>query len=229
MEEGVEGGGRVCCSELLCAGDPRSAGRGHGTGGAPLLLLGALGRARLRRGPGWLCHVRGILMMLFPSPFLRQKQPFCREVLAPVSGCGGSVEKEAWQCRVKISGFVPFAVTRARLPPLQQHEELAVGVMEEQWMGITRVGAAGAVRGKGCGFLSLCAGTWPPAGPVTHLGTCPRLLEGFVTHLCLAGFYRNVSPLGVGVLVSEAGGSGGLFCWPCPGGLGCCSCPALVQ
>lgn len=43
----------------------------------------------------------------------------------------GSVEKEAWQRRVKISGFLPFAVTRTRSPPLQQHEELAVGVMEE--------------------------------------------------------------------------------------------------
>lgn len=40
MEEGVEGGGRVCCSELLCVGAPRSAlasrpvGRGHRSGGS---------------------------------------------------------------------------------------------------------------------------------------------------------------------------------------------------
>lgn len=43
---------------------------------------------------------------------------------------------------------------------------------------------SGAVRGKGrrrqrgCATLSLRAGTRPGAGPVTHLGTCPGLLEG---------------------------------------------------
>lgn len=70
-------------------------------------------------------------VVVYHLPFPGQRPPLC---FPPGGGCpwiGGSMEKEAWQRRVKISVFLPFAVTRIRFPPLQQHDVLAVGVMEE--------------------------------------------------------------------------------------------------
>lgn len=76
------------------------------------LLMKALGRTRLRRGAEWLCRGRGIQMMMFPSLFPPSQAAFGLSAGRCLSSPSrGSVEKEAWQRRVKISGFLPFAVT----------------------------------------------------------------------------------------------------------------------
>lgn len=133
-------GGRVWSSELLCVAEPHVSlftscladEGGTEIGGQLLcLLIKALGQTWLRRCAGWLYCGRGICMLLFPSPLPWAKMAFGFSAGRRLSPDRGSVEKEVWQCRVKISGFLPFAVTRIRFPPLQQHDVLAVGVMEE--------------------------------------------------------------------------------------------------
>lgn len=53
----------------------------------------------------------GVCMLLFPSPLPRAKAAFGFSSGKQLSPSEGSVEKEAWQHRVKISVFLPFAVT----------------------------------------------------------------------------------------------------------------------
>lgn len=75
------GGGEGRCSELLCAGAPRSplasrrVGRGHRGGAAPLPANEGTGPGTAAERGRRLCRARGTQMMVLPPPFPRQRQP----------------------------------------------------------------------------------------------------------------------------------------------------------